>query len=58
MSGVGTGNADKFNASTITQDKNANTLQDGGSLPQNQNWFLSWPADTVSDKPNETDTLL
>ena len=58
MSGVGPGNADKLNSSTITQDANANTLSDGASQPQNNNWFLSWPSDTVHKKAGETDTTI
>ena len=57
-SGVGTGNADKLNSSTITQDANPNTLSDGASQPQNNNWFLSWPGDTVHKKAGETDTII
>ena len=57
MSGVGPGSAYKFNASTITQDR---TPAPSGreQQPQNHNWFLSWPSDTVAKKPNETDTIL
>ncbi len=58
MNGVGTGHVDALNASTITQDGSANTLQDETGQTQNQNWFLSWPADTVTKKSNETDTNL
>ena len=57
-SGVGPGNADKLNSSTITQDANANTLSEGASQPQNNNWFLSWPSDTVHKKAGETDTII
>ena len=56
-SGVGPGNADALNASTITQDSNPNTLSDGTNPTQN-NWFLSWAGDTVKKKNNETNTIL
>ena len=58
MSGVGPGNADKLNSSTITRDANANTLSDGASQPQNNNWFLSWPSDIVHKNAGETDTTI
>jgi hypothetical protein len=57
MSGVGPGNADAFNSSTITADANANTLSDG-SNPTQSNWFLSYPGDTVTKQSSETDTIL
>lgn len=47
----------KPTSSNITQDTNANTLKDGSSSTQN-NWFLSWPRDSVTKKSNETKTIL
>jgi hypothetical protein len=55
MSGVGSGSY-AFNASTITPDRNLNTLSDGGSQPANTNWFLASSRDTVNKNSNEIET--
>jgi hypothetical protein len=58
FAGVGPGGADALNSSTITQDANANTLQDGSSQTQNNNWFLGWSNDKVTKKASEVETVL
>jgi hypothetical protein len=62
MSGVGPGTTIALNASTITQDAKANTLQDGTGQTQFGNWFLYWNSatgkDTVKKNSAETQNLL
>jgi hypothetical protein len=58
FAGVGTGGADALNSSTVTQDGKANTLQDGSTESQNNNWFLAWSNDKVTKKAGEVETLL
>ena len=58
FAGVGTGGADALNGSTVTQDGKANTLQDGSTQSQNNNWFLAWSNDKVTKKSSEVETVL
>jgi hypothetical protein len=58
FAGVGTGGADALNSSTVTQDGTANTLQDGSTQAQNNNWFLAWSSDKVTKKSGEVETVL
>ena len=58
LAGVGAGGADALNSSTVSQDAKANTLQDGSSQIQNNNWFLVWSTDTVKKKAGESETVL
>jgi hypothetical protein len=56
--GLGALSADPLNSNTVSQDAKANTLQDGTSQTQNNNWFLSWSHDVVKNKATETKTVL
>ncbi len=58
FSGLGTGGTDALNSSTLTQDGKANTLQDGSTQSQNNNWFVGWSNDTVKKKAGEVETVL
>jgi hypothetical protein len=58
LAGVEALGADALNGSTVSQDANANTLQDGASQTQNNNWFLAWSNDAVKKNASETKTVL
>jgi hypothetical protein len=58
LAGVGAGGTDALNSSTVSQDAKANTLQDGGSQTQNNNWFLCWSKDVVKKKAGEIEIVL
>jgi hypothetical protein len=55
---VGPVAADALKSSTVTRDAKANTLQDGSSQTQNNNWFLGWGTDVVKKKASEVETVL
>jgi hypothetical protein len=42
----------------VSHDAKANTLQDGSSQVQNNNWFLGWSTDAVNEKAGESETIL
>jgi hypothetical protein len=58
LGGVRARGADALNSSTVSQDATANTLQDGSSQIQNNNWFLGWSNDAVKKKAGESETVL
>jgi hypothetical protein len=58
FAGVGPGGTDALNSSTVTQDGKANTLQDGSTQSQNNNWFLAWSNDKVTKKSSEVEMVL
>jgi hypothetical protein len=58
LAGVGAVGADALSSTTVSQDANANTLQDGSSQTQNNNWFLVWSNDAVKKNASETKIVL
>jgi hypothetical protein len=58
LAGVGAGGADALNGGTVTQVSKANTLRDGSTQSQNNNWFLGWSNDAVKKQAGEVDTVL
>jgi hypothetical protein len=58
LAGVGALGADAVDSSTVSQDANADTLRDGSSQVQNNNWFVGWSNDTVKKNASETKTVL
>jgi hypothetical protein len=58
LADVGAVGADALDSSIVSQDANANTLRDGSSQAQNNNWFVGWSNDTVKKNASETKTVL
>jgi hypothetical protein len=58
LADVGAVGADALDSSMVCQDANANTLRDGSSQAQNNNWFVGWSNDTVNKNASETKTVL
>jgi hypothetical protein len=58
FAGVETGGADALDSSTVSEDAKANTLQDGSSQTQNNNWLLGWSNGVVKKKAGEIETVL
>jgi hypothetical protein len=56
--GLGGLSADPLNSSTVSQDAKANTLQDGSSQTQNDNWFVGWSNDVVKKNAGEIKIVL
>jgi hypothetical protein len=58
LAGVGALGADTLDSSTVSQDAKANTLQDGSSQAQNNNWFLGWSNDVLKKNASEIKIVL
>jgi hypothetical protein len=58
FAGVEALGADALESSTVSQDAKANTLQDGSSQTQNNNWFLGWSNDVVKKNASEIKIVL